>query len=80
MTIDATAISKSVDWEVNLGTEAEESNVLFEPAITFDCPTGKASIVFDVICTYGVNSWNTLTYDIISDYSIRCTISSAEWY
>ena len=77
--IDANAITKSAEWIVSLGTEAEEATVAFEPAVTFDCPTGKASIIFDVRCVYGVNSWDTLTEDIISEKSILCTISSASF-
>lgn len=77
--IAANALTKSAEWTVNLGSAAEEATVAFEPAVTFDCPTGKASIIFDACCIYGVNSWDTLTDDIVSEKSILCTISSASF-
>lgn len=79
ISIRANALTKSAEWTLDLESEAEEATVVFEPAIAFNCPTGKASIVFDVCCTYGVNSWDTLTEDIVSNKSIRCTISSASF-
>lgn len=78
--ITANRYSDCAEWDLDLSWAAHTRTITFEPGVTFDCPTGKTYLYFDVYAAYTTDSLLSLEEDIVIDERIRCTISSAVFY
>lgn len=73
--IAAALLSGQASWTLDLKSKAQEQTCDFEPAVTFRCPSTKASADFTLFASYDLDAWNTLTKTISLSRTVRCTPS-----
>lgn len=57
--IDVSLTPSGAEWDVTLKSQAQKYAFNFEPGITFDCPSNKASISISTYSSYTLDSWDT---------------------
>lgn len=75
--IEASCTTNTATWDITLRSSAQKTSFAFEPAVTFDCPSNKATVYVSVYASYDLDSWDTLAETIELSRTIKCNKTSA---
>lgn len=77
-TISCTGSTTERTWDVTIRSSAQEQIAMFEPGVTFVCPSTKGYIDIGIYGAYDIDSWITAVETISFDRTMRCSSADAE--
>ncbi len=77
-TISCTGSTTERTWDVTIRSSAQKQIAMFEPGVTFVCPSTKGYIDIDIYGAYDLDSWNTAVETISFNRTMRCSGADAE--